>query len=311
MKTARNKRKNKITTSFPKPMRWLLVLLLLVTAGGIFLFINRENINWKNADNLSLKIEQPQLTDTTETSESITSNQPVASIPTQIQPQQTQSQQGKPQDQTNGIETVLSKVIRTGIVSTEGKQIALTFDIGWLYENTESLLNILDQYNVKATFFARGNWVKDHPGLAVEIVNRGYSLESHSLTHGHMTTMTDTQVENEIRGTKDIIKETTGYQVQLFRPPYGEYDNRMLKILQQEGYPYTILWTLDSYDWAEEMNGVKITKDYLVNRILNNASDNGIVLMHIGGYETVNALPEIINGLRSQGYEMVKVSDML
>ena len=204
-----------------------------------------------------------------------------------------------------------STVISAGIVNHATKQIALTFDAGWEYENTEPLLNLLDKYNVKATFFVRGLWAKEHPDLATEIVNRGHDLENHSLTHGHMNTMTDAEVVNEIRQTTDIIRETTGFLPQLFRPPYGEYDKRILRILKEEGYPYTILWTVDSYDWTEEMNGVKITKDYLVNRVLNNASDNGIILMHVGGYETINALPEIITGLRSKGYELVKVNDML
>src|SRR5450830_329424 len=204
-----------------------------------------------------------------------------------------------------------STVITAGIVNYGTRQIALTFDAGWLYENTEALLNLLDKYNVKATFFVRGLWAKEHPNLATEIVNRGHDLENHSLTHGHMNTMTDAEVQNEILKTTDIIRETTGFLPQLFRPPYGEYDKRILRILKEEGYPYTILWTVDSYDWAEEMNGVKITKDYLVNRVLSKASDNGIILMHVGGYETINALPEIITGLKSEGYELVKVNDML
>ena len=204
-----------------------------------------------------------------------------------------------------------SKVIESGIDNQKTKRIALTFDAGWLYENTETLLNLLDKYNVKSTFFARGLWVKDHPDLASEIINRGHDLENHSLTHGHMNTMTDAEVQNEIRQTTDIIKKTTGFLPELFRPPYGEYDERLLRILKAEGYNYTIMWTVDSYDWAEEMNGVKITKDYLVKRVLNKASDNGIILMHVGGYETIKALPEIINGLKSEGYELVKVNGML
>ena len=204
-----------------------------------------------------------------------------------------------------------SKVIESGIDNQKTKRIALTFDAGWLYENTETLLNLLDKYNVKSTFFARGLWVKDHPDLASEIINRGHTLENHSLTHDHIITKTDTEVQNEIRLTTDIIKETTGYLPELFRPPYGEYDERLLRILKAEGYNYTIMWTVDSHDWAEELNGIKITKDYLVNRVLDNASDNGIILMHVGGYETINALPEIITGLKSEGYELVKVNDML
>jgi len=203
-----------------------------------------------------------------------------------------------------------SIVVTSGINNTT-KKIALTFDSGWEYENTEELLNLLYEYNIKATFFTRGMWVKDHPELAVEIVAGGHSLENHSLNHGHMVTMTDEEVRDEISQTTGIIRDTTGYQPWLFRPPYGEYDERILRILKEEGYPYTILWTVDSHDWAEELNGVKITKDYVVSRVLDNASDGGIILMHVGGYETVNALPEIIDGLRSKGYELVKVEDML
>ena len=204
-----------------------------------------------------------------------------------------------------------STVIIEGIVNRAAKQIALTFDAGWEFKNTEPLLNLLDKYNIKATFFARGLWVREHPDLAIEIVSRGHALENHSLTHGHMNTMTDIEVKNEISQTTDIIKETTGYEPYLFRPPFGEYDERILRILKSEGYNYTILWKLDSHDWAQELNGVKITKDYLVNRVLDNASNGGIILMHVGGYETINALQEIITGLKSKGYELVKVNDML
>lgn len=245
--------------------------------------------------------EQPQPSDPAESQEPVAESEPV---------QQAQSEQ-EPNTPGTKQNAGSSKVITAGIARHAAEQIALTFDAGWLYEDTNSILNLLDLYSVKATFFVRGYWVQEHPDLASEIVIRGHSLENHSLTHGHMTTMTDIDIRSEIRRTTDIIRETTGYQPQLFRPPFGEYDNRVLRILHEEGYPYTILWTVDSHDWAEELNGEKITKDYLVNRIMNNASDNGIILMHVGGYKTVHALPEIITGLRSQGYKFVKITDML
>jgi peptidoglycan/xylan/chitin deacetylase (PgdA/CDA1 family) len=253
--------------------------------------------------------EQSQTSDTTKSQESVPGSEPEKAQ--QALPEQGSNTLGANQNPGANQNADLSKVITAGIVKQASKQIALTFDAGWLYENTNSILNLLDLYNVKATFFVRGFWVKEHPDLASEIVNRGHSLENHSLTHGHMTAMTDANIKYEIRTTADIIRETTGYQPRLFRPPYGEYDKRMLRILNEEGYPYTILWTVDSYDWAEELNGVKITKDYLVNRIMSKASDNGIILMHVGGYETVHALPEIITGLRSKGYKLIKITDML
>lgn len=204
-----------------------------------------------------------------------------------------------------------SIVINAGTFASADKQIALTFDAGWLYDQTPALLNILDDYRVKATFFLRGKWAEDHPDLVKDIFNRGHSVENHSLTHGHMNEMTDEEVLNEMTSSTKIIEEITGYKPYLFRPPFGEYNNSILKILAQQGYPYTVKWTVDSLDWAEEMNGIKITEQYLIDRVLSNASDKGIVLMHVGGYQTVNALPEIIEGLRDMGYNLVKVNDML
>jgi len=133
-----------------------------------------------------------------------------------------------------------SKVINTGLNSSSSKQIALTFDAGWLYDQTLDLLNVLDHYQVKATFFLRGQWVKDNPWLAKEIYKRGHSVENHSLTHGHMKDMTDSEVLNEMVTSTNIIKEVTGYRPYLFRPPFGEYDSRILKILSDQGYQYTV-----------------------------------------------------------------------
>lgn len=325
-------KKRKIKKYFPKI--FLLLLFVTVLTGG-FLFTNSgketigsliesaKSIRNKPNQQEPQNIEPPQTIVSSGTEESTTESaaesvqqaQPPQAQPPQAQPPQAQPQQPtkteSPKVNNEQKKGDLSKVIKAGIVNQGKKQIALTFDIGWLYENTDAILNLLDENNVKATFFTRGLWVKDHPDLASKIVKRGHTLENHSLTHGHLNTMTDSQIRSEIRRTGEMIRETTGYQPQLYRPPYGEYDQRTLKILSEEGYPYTILWTVDSHDWAEELNGVKITKDYLVNRVLLAASDNGIILMHVGGYQTVQALPEIIAGLRAKGYELVKVNDML
>ena len=204
-----------------------------------------------------------------------------------------------------------STVVKEGVKTGSQKQIALTFDAGWLYDQTIPLLDTLDKYNVKSTFFPRALWVKPNPDLAREIIRRGHIIENHSLTHGDLSKMTDAQIKHELRESNKILNEITNSNPYMFRPPYGAYDSRMLKILAEEGFPYTVMWTVDTHDWAEEIRGVKVTADYLVNRVLNNASDNGIVLMHVGGYKTVEALPRIIAGLMDEGYKLVTVHDML
>ncbi|MFY9411773.1 MAG: polysaccharide deacetylase family protein [Dethiobacteria bacterium] len=211
----------------------------------------------------------------------------------------------------------VSQVITDGTISSGSKQIALTFDSGWEYKETIPLLNVLDQYGVKATFFPRALWLKDHPGLGREIARRGHTFGNHSLTHPHLTQMSAAAIREEIRQSTQLIWNISGTRPYLFRPPYGEYNNQLLTILAEEGYPYTIMWTIDTLDWAagETMTvggqPTYIDVDFIVNRALKNASDGGIVLMHIGGPDTVKALPRIIEGLQQRGYSFTTVDRML
>lgn len=210
-----------------------------------------------------------------------------------------------------------AQVIQSGTLPSSTKQIALTFDSGWLFEQTIPLLNVLDQYNVTATFFPRALWVKDNPELAKEIVKRGHTMGNHSLTHSHMKELSAQQMRHEMQESTRIIQETTGVRPFMFRPPFGEYNQLLLEVLAETGYPYSIMWTIDTLDWAagttRNVGGsqVYIDTDFIVNRVLNNASDKGIVLMHIGGGGTVQALPRIIEGLRNKGYQMITVDEML
>lgn len=211
-----------------------------------------------------------------------------------------------------------SRIITQGSVKGSTKQIALTFDSGWLHENTIPLLDLLDYYGIKATFFPRALWVfnpanpgTSYPELAREIVNRGHTMGNHSLTHPQMKDLSREEIRHEIRESTRIIEEVTGVRPYLFRPPFGEYNQEILTILGEEGYPYTIMWTVDTHDWAEKISGKAVTVDYIVQRVLANASDNGIVLMHMGGAKTVEALPYMIDGLKDMGYSFTTVDQML
>lgn len=219
--------------------------------------------------------------------------------------------------------TASSKVITSGTVApaSGSKQIALTFDSGWEYTHTIPLLEILDRYKIKATFFPRALWLKDHQDLGREIVQRGHTLGNHSLKHPHMNEMSAADIREDIRQSTRIIQNLNGMQPYLFRPPYGEYNKQLLTILGEEGYPYTVMWTIDTLDWnaGNKMNvggkSTLIDEDFIVNRALNNAANNAIILMHIGGdtagHLTVPALPRIIEGLRGQGYSFTTVDKML
>lgn len=217
-----------------------------------------------------------------------------------------------------------SKVVENGTVSSGSKQIALTFDSGWEYTHAIPLLDILDHYKLKATFFPRADWLAAHPDLGEEIVRRGHTMGNHSKTHPHMNEMSPDDIRKELRQSTQIIQDICGVRPYLFRPPYGEYNNQLLTILAEEGYPYNVMWSIDTIDWdagnMRSVNGKQtlIDEDFIVNRVLLNSDskkNNGIVLMHIGGdsagHLTVKALPRIIEGLLNQGYSFTTVDKML
>ncbi len=209
------------------------------------------------------------------------------------------------------VESGSSQVISKGTSTAGSKEIALTFDSGWLFDQTIPLLDLLDRHGVTATFFPRALWAEEHPDLIGEIVGRGHAVGNHSLTHPHMREMTADEIRHEMRGSNRILLEVTGVRPYLFRPPYGEYNQQVLDILGEEGFPYAVMWTVDTHDWAETIGGATVTVDYIVNRALNNACPNGIVLMHIACAKTVQALPRIIEGLRKQGYTFATIDRMV
>lgn len=204
-----------------------------------------------------------------------------------------------------------STVITKGLVNASTKQIALTFDAGWEFETTLPLLNMLDQQGVKATFFLRALWVKDHPDLAKEILRRGHSIQNHSLTHPHMREMTEAEIRKDFTDSTAIFKNVLGITPVLFRPPFGEYNDTVLKVAGEQGYKYTVMWSIDTIDWATTYNGVNIDAKYITDKVLDRATDKDIVLMHIAYMKTVDALPRMIQTLKDRGYTFKTVPQMV
>lgn len=190
-------------------------------------------------------------------------------------------------------------------VPEAGKRVALTFDAGWEWSNTVALLDLLSQRGVKATFFLRGGWVVDHPDLVKAIAGAGHVIESHSFTHPDMTKLSPEGARKELTETEDALIKTAGIKVTLFRPPYGAYNQEMLRALGERGYRAMVMWDVDSLDWTG------LAKDKLTDRVLSGVKPGSIVLMHIGGANTVKALPAILDGLASRGLRTVTVPELL
>ncbi len=135
-------------------------------------------------------------------------------------------------------------------VDTDKKQVALSFDAAWGNEQTEHLLEILDKYKVKSTFFLVGDWVKNYPDSVKDIAKHGHDVGNHSNTHPHMTQMSSSDMVGQIQSCNEKIKELTGKTPTLFRAPYGDYNNDVVKSVNGCNM-YCVQWDVDSLDWKD------------------------------------------------------------
>lgn len=191
-------------------------------------------------------------------------------------------------------------------VDTSEKKVALSFDCAWGDEYTAKILECLAKYNVKVTFFMTGGWVDKYPEDVKAIYAAGHDLGNHSENHKHMSTLSKAECTEEIEKPHEKVKALTGYDMTLFRPPFGDYNNTLIQSAENEKYQ-CIQWNVDSLDWKDR--GTKsIIKEVLNNKNLGNGS---IILMHNGAKDTLSALPSIIEGLQQQGYEIVPISQLV
>ncbi len=189
-------------------------------------------------------------------------------------------------------------------VDTTEKKVSISFDAAWGNEQTKSLLETLDKYKVKATFFLVGDWVRKYPDDVKAIANAGHDVGNHSNTHPYMTQIGIDKMKEEIESCSADIEQLIGKKTTLFRPPYGDYDNNVVDTVNNLGM-YCVQWDVDSLDWKG------LSKEEMCSRIKNNIQSGSIVLMHNGGENTPDALPSIIETIREMGYEIVPISELL
>ena len=190
-------------------------------------------------------------------------------------------------------------------VETDKKQIAISFDAAWGNDDTETLINILKEYDAVATFFVVGAWVDKYPESVKQLNDAGHQIMNHSNTHPYMTKIDATQKLNEINSCNQKIAEITGVTPTLFRPPYGDYDNATIEAVESLGM-YTIQWDVDSLDWKDNA-----TADSICKRVTSKVQNGSIVLFHNDADNTPAALPNILKCLKDEGYEFVFISDLI
>ncbi len=186
----------------------------------------------------------------------------------------------------------------------EDKCISISFDAAWGNEDTQQLIDILEKYQVKATFFVVGNWVDRFPESVKALSDAGHEVMNHSDTHPHMTQISKEKMKEEIDNCNDKIEKITGKRPTLHRAPYGDYNNDVVQTVRECGC-YTIQWDVDSLDW-KDLSAAEITK-----RVTEKVKPGSIVLFHNAALHTPEALPGILEKLQGEGYRLVPISELI
>ncbi len=190
-------------------------------------------------------------------------------------------------------------------VQTEEKVVALSFDAAWGDDKTEGILETLARYDIRANYFVVSFWAEKYPDMLKKLQDSGrVEIGTHSNTHPHMSKLSRSQIELELSTSVDVIKNVTGSEIELFRPPFGDYSDTLLECAQAMGL-YTIQWDVDSLDWKD------LSATAMAERVLKNVQNGSIVLMHNDGKNTVQALPIIIEGLKNKGYTFKTIGELI
>lgn len=202
------------------------------------------------------------------------------------------------------ISVITNRLIPIYAVNTQTNRLAISFDATWGTDLTNEILAILDEYDIKTTFFLAGYWVDKYPQYVIRIANEGHEIGNHSYSHPHMNSLSYDAVIKELEKNHAMIYDLTQQHSFLFRCPFGEYNNTVIKAADSLGY-YTIQWSIDSLDWKNT------TENEIYQRIIGKVGPGDIVLFHNAAPATPGALRKIIPELLNQGYEIVPISQLI
>ena len=189
-------------------------------------------------------------------------------------------------------------------VETEEKKISISFDCAWGTDYTDALLEVLERENVRATFFMVEFWAEKYPEYVKKIDAAGHEIGTHSATHSQMSKLSESEIRKELQTSSQAIESVTGKKVELFRAPFGDYDDLLVETAQSMGLQ-TIQWDVDSLDWKN------LTASEITLRIAGKVQPGSIILCHNNGLHTAEALPAVLATLKNSGYEFVPVGELI
>ena len=206
----------------------------------------------------------------------------------------------------NTIETsaTTSKLLPIYSVDTEENKVALTINCAWNADDIDLILETLSKNEVKATFFMVGDWVSKFPDAVKKISDSGNEIANHSERHSHVNNLSYDKNLEEITKCSERIKNITGNPTTLYRGPYGEYNDTVVKASNDSDH-IMVQWSIDTLDY----NG--LTGEQMWQRIEPKLEKGSIILMHNGTENTALSLDMIIKNIKEKGYELVTVSELI
>lgn len=189
-------------------------------------------------------------------------------------------------------------------VETNESKVSLTMNCAWNADDIDIILKVLQDNNIKITFFMVGDWIDKYPDAVKKINEAGQEIGTHSNTHPHVNNLTYEQNVEEIETSNDKIQTIIGNRTKLYRAPYGEYNDTVIKSATEKGY-YTIQWSLDTLDYTGK------TGEEMWERLNNKLKQGDIILMHNGTKHTADSLDMIIKNIKEKGLDIVPVSELI
>ena len=183
--------------------------------------------------------------------------------------------------------------------------IYLTFDLGYEAGYTEEILDILKENNIKAAFFITGHYLNTQTDLVKRMIEEGHIVGNHTVNHKSLADLSDEEIEEEIMNLHNALYDKLGYEMTYFRPPKGEFSERVLSIAKELGYT-AVLWSSAYDDWDEDNQG---REEYGKAKILDNLHNGCVLLLHGTSKDNCNILDEVIKETISGGYEFKSLDE--
>jgi peptidoglycan/xylan/chitin deacetylase (PgdA/CDA1 family) len=182
-------------------------------------------------------------------------------------------------------------------VEGSGAVVFFTFNVLWEKEHLQDILDILDENDIHAVFFITGEWLKRNPHEAKAMLEKGHELGNYTYSRAKLLTMPEEAAADEIKSFNALSREVLGFHPLLFRPPYGEYNARIIRLAEEQDC-ITLLWSINLFMLSDT------EKEYTLGRLEERLHDGAVLLFHTAYPGTIEKLPDIIEFIKWKGYSI-------